>query len=80
MKKIISIFTIFSFLIFTSCFTSKTVTILDDYRKFTNKEWVHVRYVKTKQGNIIKFNKFHPGKITETSIVELPYLRLSVGE
>lgn len=81
MKKAIAIFTIVSFLIdITSCFSYKTLTSQEEYSKYSGNKRVHVLYIKTKQYNVIEFNKHYPGKISETCVVGLPQLRLQVGE
>ncbi len=81
MKKVLAIFTLVSFLFYiTSCYSYKTLTSQEEYSKYANNKWIHVRFVKTKQGNILEFHQFYPGRISETGVDGLPQLRLLPGE
>jgi hypothetical protein len=80
MKKVIAIFTVFSFLIYiTSCYSYKTLTSQKEYSKYSGNEKIDVLNVQTKQGNKIEFIEKYPGRISEKGVVGLPQLRLQYG-
>jgi len=81
MKKVIAIFMIFSFLIYTiSCYSYKNLTTHEEYIKYSSNENLKVLSLQTNQGEEIEFNEKKPGIISSAHVIGLPIIHIPFGE